>query len=81
MLARNTRSMATSTSDLFSATQQALRDGRWSQARALLDDLGRRNDNVDKLSSADSYGCPEMLLGVIGDRIDLVNSKTCSAEG
>lgn len=70
-----------STTELFEATHKALVEKRWSQARALLDDLGRRNDNVDKLSSADSYGCPEMLLGVIGDRIDLVNSKTCSAEG
>ena len=81
MLARNTRNMATSTSDLFSATQQALRDGCWSQARALLDDLGRCRDNVGKLFQATTYGCPEMLLAVIQDRIDLVNSKTCSAEG
>lgn len=63
------------TSELFSATNQALIEKRWSLARSLLDDLGRRKDNVDKLSSAVSYGCPSMLLAVIQDRIDLVNSR------
>jgi len=64
------------TTELWQATHDALCQGSWSAARRLLDDLGLRRDNVDRLSSAESYGVPEMLRGVIGDRIDLVNSKT-----
>lgn len=63
------------TSNLWDLTHHALAAGRWSQARALLDDLGLRSDNRDELRPAAQYACPEALLGVIGDRIDLVNSK------
>ena len=44
------------------------------QARHL-DDLGRRSDNRVLHASVEAYGVPEMLLAVIGDRIELVNSK------
>ena len=62
------------TSALWTETHSALTAGNWSDARRLLDELSARKDNRDLLSSVRAYGVPEMLLGVIGDRIDLVNS-------
>ena len=64
-----------STSELFRVTHKALVSQQWGQARVLLDALDLRSDNRDKLSSATSYGCPDMLVRVIQDRIDLVNTK------
>lgn len=56
-------------------TNTALINGKWSQARALLDDLSRRRDNRDMLGTVESYNVPAMLKEVIGDRIELVNSN------
>lgn len=64
-----------STNSLFRQTHNALIDGRWSQAQALLDQLSRREDNHFWLNQPHEYGVPETLRGVIGDRIELVNSK------
>lgn len=61
--------------DCWETAHYALCQGRWSDARRALDELGRRNDNGQLLCDASAYGCPEHLLGVIGDRIDLVNFK------
>ncbi len=63
------------TSQLFDMTNTALINGKWSQARALLDDLSRRRDNRDMLGTVESYNVPAMLKEVIGDRIELVNSN------
>ncbi len=63
------------TLELWQLTQNALCNKEWSKARTLLEDLGKRTDNTDLLLSARAYGCPEHLIGVIQDRIDLVNSK------
>ncbi len=62
------------TKTLWTETHEALCAGEWSQARKLLDELGTRRDNHDRLCSASDYHVPAMLTGVIGDRIDLVNS-------
>lgn len=76
----NVASPATSTSDLFQACNTALMAGRWSEARALLDDLGQRRDNPYTLLSVSTYmmlSGKSMLGGyvaVLQDRIDLVNS-------
>lgn len=68
--------MQTLTTDqLFDRASAALCNKRWSDARRHLDDLGRRSDNRDLLLPAARYGVPDMLLGVIQDRIDLVNAK------
>lgn len=72
---------AKTTDTLWSETHSALCAGRWSEARALLDDLGRRSDVVDSLLSVAQYGrvsgkiLPAGYDAVIQDRIDLVNSK------
>lgn len=63
------------TSELWTRTHAALNAGRWSEARALLDDLGRRSDNHDMLSPVSTYAVPEHIRALIGDRIELVNSK------
>lgn len=65
----------TATRDLWERTHLALIEHNWSEARSLLDDLGRKRDNHDRLSSAAAYGVPELLRSVISDRINLVNSK------
>jgi hypothetical protein len=70
-----------STICLWDVTHSALCAGRWSEARALLDDLGRRSNVVDSLLSVAQYGrmsgkaLPAGYDAVIQDRIDLVNSK------
>ena len=74
-LMHSTTTPPAATSDLFAAAHSALTGKRWSEARRHLDDLGRRSDNRDLLASVEAYGVPEMLLAVIGDRIELVNSK------
>lgn len=63
------------TTELWQATHEALSQGRWSQAQRLLDDLGRRSDNRNLLSSPEAYGVPSVLYEVISDRIELVNEK------
>jgi len=63
------------TTKLFTEINSALLAGKFSVARALFDELGRRNDNHDMLASAKSYGIPETIRQLIQDRIDLVNSK------
>jgi hypothetical protein len=66
------------TSELWEATHKALCEHQWGIARALLDDLGLRRDNVDMLSSASQYGLTVEygdFVNVIRDRIDLVNMK------
>lgn len=63
------------TSDLFAATHAALCAGRFSEARALLEDLARRDDNRDSLASAVAYGVPTHLVAVMQDRIDLVHAR------
>lgn len=73
--AQTARIETLTTASLWDATHKALCAGSWAQARSLLDDLGLRTDNRDHLCSAAGYGVPEMLSGVIGDRIALVNSK------
>lgn len=69
------------TVNLWTLTNAALCAGRWSEARALLDDLGRRSNVVDRLMSIGLY---ERAAGkslrpdfrsVLADRIELVNSK------
>lgn len=73
---------ATKTTDsLWTETHSALCAGRWSEARALLDDLGRRTDVRDMLLTIDQYTgmCGKPLRPeyrpVLADRIDLVNSR------
>ena len=66
------------TADLFTETNVALIEGRYFAARAMLDELGRRDDNRDLLPSARAYRVPEQLVGLIQDRIDLVNSKAAA---
>lgn len=66
------------TDDLWQACHRSLLAGRWSTARALLDDLSRRPDVRDCLGTARGYGVPEYLQGVIGDRIDAVNDRARS---
>lgn len=69
----------TPTSALFAVTHRELCHGRWSAARALLDDLARRTDVGDKLADVASY---ETMCGhsagvaaqLLQDRIDLVNA-------
>lgn len=63
------------TTNLWTATHDALCDGRWADARTLLDELGLRTDVVDCLSSAQAYGVPPMLHDVIQDRINVVNAR------
>lgn len=76
-----TDSKTLTTDTLWQATHSALCAGRWSEARALLDDLGRRSDVRDCLLSVAQYGqvsgktLPAGYDVVIQDRIDLVNSK------
>lgn len=67
--------MTPTTQELWTRTHAALTAGHWSEARALLDSLGLRSDNRDMLSPVSSYAVPEHLLALIGDRIELVNSK------
>jgi len=74
--------VATKTTDsLWTETHSALCAGRWSEARALLDDLGRRTDIRDILLTVDQYAamCGKNLRPeyrpVLADRIDLVNSR------
>jgi hypothetical protein len=66
------------THELWDATHAALCEHRWADARALLDDLGLRNDNHDLLASAATYGLVGPYTPVIQDRIDLVNAKVGS---
>jgi hypothetical protein len=69
-----------STPELWAATHSALCAGRWSQARALLDALGRREDNRDLLPPTTAYakitghGPLTDFAQLIQDRIDLVNA-------
>lgn len=67
------------TSDLWAATHSALTSGRWSEARALLDVLGQRDDNHDTLGDVACYAPGVKLAAdfadLLQDRIDLVNAK------
>ena len=68
------------TSELFALTHRSLCWGAWGHARALLDLLGRRSDNVDTLPAYSAYdqghaGERAQFAAVLQDRIDLVNSK------
>jgi hypothetical protein len=63
------------TSELFDATNAALCARDWGRARALLDDLGLRDDNSHMLSDAASYGLVGPYTPIIQDRIEQVNSK------
>jgi hypothetical protein len=67
--------MNTTTSALRSAAHAALRDGRYSSAVALLDELAKRSDVQGHFASADAYGVPEHLRAVVQDRIELVNTR------
>jgi hypothetical protein len=64
-----------STDELWTLTHVALCEKRWSDARALLDDLGLREDSHDLLASAKDYGLTGPYAQVIQDRIDLVNAR------
>lgn len=64
-----------STSKLFDFTHASLLAGKFSQGRAALDELGRRSDNRDLLSSVDAYKVPREISQLIRDRIELVNAK------
>lgn len=65
----------TTTNKLWDMTHAALCDGRWSEARRLLDELSTRRDVRDYLYEPSVYGAPSELHGVLGDRIALVNSR------
>lgn len=69
-----------STSELYLAAQQALADKRWSRARQLLDDLGRRDDNPEVIDLTQLPKPPEPWLDVILDRVELVNAKAEDTE-
>lgn len=69
------KSTTISTSELWALTHTALTEQRWGAARALLDDLGLRGDNVDTLRGAASYGLVGPYTPIIQDRIDQVNAK------
>lgn len=75
MTTTNNTATETTTRSLWQAAHWALCDGRWSDARRALDSLALRSDIVDYLSDTATYGVPDHLLCVIGDRIKLVNSK------
>lgn len=62
-----------STPDLWSATHNALTQGRLSQAQVLCEALAARVDNTRTLSSAVAYGVPETVADLLQDRIDAVN--------
>ncbi len=70
-----TNPLTLTTTDLWARVHRALCAGNWSYARADLEDLSRRPDVVDYLQDPESYGVPECLLGVIGDRIAAVNAR------
>ncbi len=63
------------TSDLFAATHAALCSHSLGQARALLEELAFRSDNVDRLASARAYRLPETVIALFQDRIDAVNTR------
>lgn len=63
------------TSDLFAATHSALCSHSLGQARALLEELAFRSDNVDRLCSARAYRLPEEVIALFQDRIDAVNTR------
>jgi len=56
---------------------EALRQGRWAEARALLDDLSRRTDVDESVPALATFDAAERLQGsyrtILQDRIDLVN--------
>ena len=72
-----------STDDVWCGTHSALLGGRWSQARAYLDELARRPDNKSTLCSIRTYMKDQQvsadlrdgLADLLGDRIELVNRK------
>lgn len=77
LMTTTTAAKAIETTDaLWERTHKALCEGRWSEARALLDDLSLRTDVRDMLRSAASYGLAgHWIEPVIQGRIDLVNSR------
>lgn len=76
-----------STDDVWCGTHSALLGGRWSEARAYLDELARRPDNKSSLCTVDTYmkdrqvsaELRDGLRDLLGDRIDLVNSKALAS--
>ena len=69
------------TNELFLEAELALLDGRYAEARGLLDELGQRRDVKGELADCETY---EQLSGrelhpeyrqLIQNRIDLVNSQ------
>lgn len=75
-----------STSDLWTATNTALCEGRWSIARRLCEDLSRRSDYTDTLSDVSGYLTALAVRGeqraldagfrqLLQDRIDSVNAR------
>jgi hypothetical protein len=67
------------TSELWELTHSALCAQQWVQARALLDDLGRRQDVRDYLASAEAYGLTGTGSQVIQERINVVNHRVDAA--
>jgi len=76
----------TATPELWSAAHSALMQGRWSVARRLCEELSRRSDYVDHLSSVAGYvaaqrrtDCERALDAgfsqLLQDRIEGVNSR------
>lgn len=63
-----------STRALWQAVHWALCDGRWVDARRLLEELEQREDVVDYLNPASSYGAPAAYEAVLQDRIEMVNA-------
>jgi hypothetical protein len=67
------------TSELWELTHSALCSQQWIQARALLDDLGRRQDVRDYLASAEAYGLTGTYSTLIQERINVVNHRVDAA--
>ena len=63
------------TDAVWEAAHSSLCAGRWGAARLALEELLARSDNVDELRRVDAYALPDDLMGVLGDRIELVNSR------
>lgn len=71
------------TDALWINAHNTLLAGEWSNARAYLDELGRRPDNRSTLCTIDTYmkdkqvepSLKDGLRALLGDRIDWVNSR------
>lgn len=67
------------TDDVWQLAHNALCANRWSEARRVLDELGRRTDNPYRLASTvEAYMTAPLAphyRQIIQDRIDLVNAK------